>query len=85
MPDFRLLHEIYIAVATPGFRTKNITVITTLLDHRQFPEDAFAELYRRRWLAELFLRDIKIAMNMDVLRCKTQDMVEKELYMHLIA
>ncbi|OQC07176.1 MAG: Transposase DDE domain protein [Candidatus Hydrogenedentes bacterium ADurb.Bin101] len=56
-----------------------------MLDHRQFPEEAFAELYRRRWLAELFLRDIKIAMNMDVLRCKTPDMVDKELYMHLIA
>ena len=60
-------------------------MVTTLLDHKQFPEEAFAELYRRRWLAELFLRDIKIAMNMDVLRCKTPDMVDKELYMHLIA
>ena len=85
MPDTLLLREIRITVTTPGFRTQNITVVTTLLDHRQFPEEAFAELYRRRWLAELFLRDIKIAMNMDVLRCKTPDMVDKELYMHLIA
>lgn len=38
-----------------------------------------------RWMAELFLRDIKISLGMDVLRCKTPDMVEKELYMHVIA
>ncbi len=85
LPDILLLREIKVTVATPGFRTQNVTVVTTLLDHKQFPEEAFAELYRRRWLAELFLRDIKIAMNMDVLRCKTPDMVDKELYMHLIA
>lgn len=85
LPDIVLLREIKVTVATPGFRTQNVTVATTLLDHKQFPEDAFAELYRRRWMAELFLRDIKIAMNMDVLRCKASDMVEKELYMYLIA
>jgi len=61
------------------------TIVTTLLDPRLFPKEAFAQLYLQRWRAELFLRDIKISMNMDVLRCKTPDMVDKELYMHLIA
>ena len=44
-----------------------------------------AELYRRRWRIELFLRDIKITMGMDILRCKTPALVQKEFTMHLIA
>lgn len=85
LPDTMLIREIKITVAPPGFRTENLTIVTTLLDPRLFPKEAFAQLYLQRWRAELFLRDIKISMNMDVLRCKTPDMVDKELYMHLIA
>ena len=85
LPDTVLIREIKVVVATPGFRTENLTIVTTLLDPRLFPKEAFAQLYLQRWRAELFLRDIKISMNMDVLRCKTPDMVDKELYMHLIA
>jgi hypothetical protein len=36
-------------------------------------------------MAELYLRDIKITMGMDILRCKTPDMVHKELIMYIIA
>ena len=46
---------------------------------------ALAELYRRRWLAEIFIRDIKITMGMDILRCKTPQMVHKELTLFIIA
>jgi hypothetical protein len=56
-----------------------------LLDSSAFPKQAFADLYRRRWMAELFLRDIKISLGMDVLRCKTPTMIHKELWMYLIA
>ena len=58
---------------------------TTLLDHRQYPKEDLAQLYRRRWMAELYLRDIKITMGMDILRCKTPDMDHKELIMYIIA
>ncbi len=85
MPERFTVREIKITVSIPGFRTENITVITTLLDPEQFPKEAFIELYRRRWMAELFLRYIKIIMGMDVLRCKTPEMVHKELEMHIIA
>jgi len=37
------------------------------------------------WQAELYLRDIKITMGMDILSCKTPEMMEKELWMHIIA
>src|SRR5690606_9919353 len=69
----------------PGMRTQQVTVATTLLEPDKYPAEAFAELYRRRWQAELYLRDLKTTMGMDVLRCKTPDMIFKELDMHLIA
>ena len=85
VPGTLLVRELTITVDIPGFRTKSIVVATTLLDAGQFPKEAIAELYYRRWMAELFLRDIKITLGMDVLRCKSPAMVEKELRMHLIA
>lgn len=85
LPDTFTVREIDVRVPVKGFRTRSITLATTLLDPAAFPTEAFADLYRRRWQVELFLRDIKITMGMDVLRCKTPDMVHKELTMHLIA
>lgn len=85
IPDTLTVRHITFTPNIPGFRTKKITIATTLVDHKQFPAAAFAELYQRRWLVELFLRDIKITLGMDILRCKTPEMVQKELSMHLIA
>lgn len=85
VPDRLRVREITTHVDVPGFRTEKIITVTTLLDRRRFPKAAIEELYRRRWMAELWLRDIKTALGMDILRCLTPDMVEKELWMHLIA
>ena len=85
LPEAIRLREIAFRVGVKGFRVKAITVVTTLLDPIAFPPEAFADLYRRRWQAELFLRDIKTTMGMDILRCKSPAMVHKELTMHLIA
>ena len=85
MPQTLALREIQFQAAVRGFRVETITVVTTLLDPDRFPADAFADLYRRRWQAELFLRDIKTTMGMDILRCKTPGMVHKELAIYLIA
>ena len=38
-----------------------------------------------RWHVELDLRAIKTVMQMDILRCKTPAMVEKEIAVHLLA
>ena len=85
MPETLTVREVSFTVDIPGFRTRRITVATTLLDAAQYPASDLVELYRRRWMAELFLRDIKISMGMDVLRCKSPEMVERELWIHLIA
>ena len=85
MPDTLTLREITVLVDIPGFRTRVIVVATSLTNPKDFPAQAFADLYRLRWMAELFLRDIKTSQGMDILRCKTPDMIHKELLMHLLA
>ena len=85
LPDVLRVRHIRVRVAVAGFRTRALTLATTILDAKAYPAQCFAELYRRRWMAELFLRDIKITMGMDILRCKTPALVHKELTMHLIA
>jgi hypothetical protein len=85
MPETLTVREIECVVDIPGFRSESFTVATTLLDPVAFPTRAFAQLYRTRWRAELYLRDIKTTLGMEVLRCKSPDMIHKELRMFLIA
>ena len=59
--------------------------MTTLLDPVEYPVEEIAELYLKRWRIELWFDDIKTSMQMDVLRCKTPKMIEKELLVHMIA
>jgi hypothetical protein len=66
-------------------RARHIDVATTLLDARAFPKHAIAELYRQRWHAELDLRSLKTVLQMDVLRGKSPETVQKELWAHLLA
>jgi hypothetical protein len=67
------------------FRTKELIVVTTLLDPEEYSAGEIADLYRRRWDAELNLRSLKIVMQMDHLRCKTPHRVRNEFHMHLLA
>ncbi len=69
----------------PGFRVRSVTLVTTLLDPEQYPAEELAHLYAERWRVELWFRDIKTSMGMEVLRCKTPKMVHKELEMFFIA
>jgi len=70
---------------SPGFRTESVTLLTTLLDPSQYSAQAIAQLYGRRWKIELWFRDIKTSMGMEVLRCKSPQMIHKELEMFFIA
>lgn len=85
LPDTLTLRQIKVRVDQPGFRTKGFYIITTLLDEKAYTADDLADLYFQRWDVELFFRDIKTTMGMDILRCKTPDMVRKEILMHFIA
>ena len=85
MPVSIELREVLVQVDQPGFRTESFVVVTTLSDAEEYPAQEIAELYRGRWLAELDIRTIKITLDMDVLRCKTPEMVRTEIWMHLLA
>jgi len=85
VPDTLTLRLVYVSVIVPGFRTQSLVVVTTLTDPIHYPAADLAKLYLRRWAVELFFRDIKITLGMDVLRCQTPAMVRKEIAMHAIA
>lgn len=85
MPRELTLRLVQVNVDIPGFRTKSLEIVTTLVDHKQYSPEELAELYRRRWLAELDLRSIKVAMGMDRLRSKSPEMVRKEMWACLLA
>jgi len=80
-----MLRQIKVSVKQPGFRVASFYIVTTLLDAEAYPASEIADLYFQRWDVELFFRDIKTTMGMDILRCKTPEMVRKEILMHLIA
>jgi hypothetical protein len=72
-------------VAVPGFRTHEVVLVTTLLDAQAYPDEVIAALYRRRWAVELCFRDIKTTLGLDVLRCQSPELVEKEIWLQALA
>lgn len=79
LPKTITVRELQFSIQEKGFRSKEVTLVTTLLDEIQYPKSELIRLYRRRWEAELYLKDIKTSMKMDVLRCESPKMVEKEI------
>ena len=63
---------------------KQFKVVTTILD-ASIDGEQIGSLYERRWNGEIDIRSIKSTMKMDVLRCKTPEMVQKEIWTHLLA
>ena len=85
LPDFVTVRETRVRVRQPGFRAREIVVVTTLLDPEQTTKEDLATLYRARWHNELDLRSLKSAMQMRELRCKTPELVRKEVWAHVLA
>ncbi len=67
-----------------GFRSRPVTLVTSLLDPQRYPAQEIIALYARRWRLEICLRDLKTTMAMEQLRCQTPDMAEKELLAYLV-
>jgi hypothetical protein len=68
-----------------GFRVRQLTVITTLLDALEYPAQEILQAYLRRWRLEMSLDDLKTTLRMESLRSRSPEMARKELYMRLIA
>lgn len=66
-------------------RINGRVLVTTLLDVRMAPAAELDRLYRSRWNIEVDLRSIKAEMGMDILRCKSPEMIRKEVAVHLLA
>jgi hypothetical protein len=85
LPEEMLIRELRVKVEQEGFRVDELVLVTTMLDAEKFTKEDLADLFFQRWNVELDLRSIKDVLQMDVLRCLTPQMVEKEIWMHLLA
>jgi hypothetical protein len=85
MPPSITLRQLQVKVHQPGFRVESLMVVTTLVDAKAYTREDIAELYDKRWLAELDIRVIKVTLGMDVLRCKTPHMIGNEIWTCLLA
>ena len=82
LPDSIQVRELRRRVKHPATgRWVELTIVTTLLDPKQYPADDLVELRLRRWQVEIDLRHLKTTMKMDVLKCKSVAGVQKELAM----
>lgn len=84
-PRSLLVRELRYSVATKGYRSRSVTLMTTLLDAKQYPKQAIIDLYGQRWEVETNLRHLKVTLGMDVLRTKSVTGIHKELAMFAIA
>jgi hypothetical protein len=67
------------------FRVAGEVYVTLLLNEKKYPKKALGKLYHERWNIELDIRSIKTHMGMEILRCLTAKMVEKEIAVNLLA
>lgn len=84
LPATLRMRELRYKIARPGFRVREVTLVTTLLDARRYSASDLASAYGLRWTIETNFGHIKTTMGMDVLRCKTVRGVLKELTMFLL-
>jgi hypothetical protein len=85
IPKEMWVRELRFRVQQPGYRVREIVLVTTLLDAVEYTKEELADLFLKRWNIELDMRSIKTVMQMDVLRCQSPDMVEKEIWVHMLA
>ena len=85
MPEQLELRLVQVKITERGFRTKSLNIVTTLTDPNQYRVDDLSRLYRERWNVELDIRSIKDAIGMDELRCRSPEMVRKEIWACLLA
>ena len=85
IPETLILRELQFDVTAPGRRTEHLIIVTTLTDPEAYSKEDIAELYGFRWNVELDLLQIKQTLHLDHVRCKSPDMVRRELWVTLLA
>jgi hypothetical protein len=85
LPEKIEVRVIKITCAPKGFRPKTKFILTTHTDSKKVSKSELADLYRKRWQVELNLRSIKTVLGMDVVRSTSEEMVVKEVWVHMLA
>ena len=85
LPESLTLRVVRFKVCVAGFRTQDISLVTTLLDEVAYPDTVLADLFRRRWQVEVCFRDIKTTLGLDVLRTQSPEMIAKEILLQATA
>jgi len=83
-PKTLVMRQVTVDARDKNNRVKQFKVVTTILD-RAIDGKQIGGIYERRWDGEVDIRSIKCVMKMDILRCKTPEMVHKEIWTHLLA
>jgi Transposase DDE domain len=84
MPPSIVVREVRYRIRVPGVRTREVTLVTTLLDSDRYTPKELARLYGLRWRLEVNLKHLKQTMKMDILHCMTVAGVLKELAVFVI-
>lgn len=86
LPPTLQVREVHLSIQQPGFRSKAIILVTTLLDAKRYSKAQLAELYYRRWQAtEVNFKHLKTTLKMEMIAAKTPEMVKKDIWVHLLA
>lgn len=85
LPHQITVRVVRVRVSQKGYRTRELTLVTTLLDPQFYPAEEIIQAYLRRWRMEMCLDDLKTTLGMDRLRCKSPAMVHREICALLIA
>src|SRR6476646_9918480 len=83
-PETLTMRQVSVDARDKDNRAERFKVATTILD-ASIDGGQIGDLYERRWEGEVDIRSIKSVMKMDILRCKTPEMVRKEIWAHLLA
>ena len=85
LPQSLTVRIVRTRVRQRGFRSRQITLVTTLLDPVLYPAEQLLAAYARRWRLELCLDDLKTTLGLENLKCLSPAMAQKELLVGLIA
>jgi hypothetical protein len=81
LPEELVVRELRYKIERRGYRPREITLVTTLLDEHRYSTQDLGDLYQQRWSIEVNFRHLKITLGMDKLHCQTALGVQKEMAM----
>lgn len=84
LPEQITVRILRVRIQEPGWRTRELTLVTTLLDPESYPTQEILTAYLKRWRVEMCIDDLKTTLNMETLSCQSPEMVRKELLVFLI-